>query len=625
MRIADRVGRPLLTHVAGYAGQSPASLQFLSRVEERLEVRLPGRLLQVLTQSNGGTLRGGRFGELSVPEHVFQIDRFTSTTPWRGFWETDARYWQPAPPWHLLIPIGHDGHEFLCLDYRECGPDGEPAVGWVDDHDTDERIAESFDVFLDGLHDGTIAYVAFCAGTPDEVAEALEAHLPLRSANRWSNDTGLQQSEGHELVEFMDNLPAPSQWNAVPLLHVPDWPEASTVVMVDAGDTWTDSKIEDDIRDILRSEGFLEFAETQEEAAIRLGEHLPPPLQDATQLRRELDELDQSPLLSVGHWKNICRFEQESLLLSEDLPNELIGLAAEDTRSFIRIAFIRSRYAPVELLERSLNHESQAFRDAARQSKALPDELRLKLEKQQAIEHLWAMKHLVASSVDPDLVRLALNHDEVEIRQTALAHQLATREMFEAVYLDEARIAALRATDPGTTAGERAEAELSLFAAALRGGGATADALAWALQSDNRFGLAASWNLSLTTDMLELDSPPATPDLAGYAWSAAKRLNLQDAHSICATAFEYGHHDARFSALESRFANPEMAREAMSGDREDLRRAALLGAGCTHELVEAGLSDTDKRVRETAAEMKRQWETDEQPRNWIGLFGQASN
>src|SRR6185369_51461 len=45
------------------------------------------------------------------------------------------------------------GHDMLCLDYRECGPDGEPKVVHVD-QESDYRItpvAASFEAFIRGL------------------------------------------------------------------------------------------------------------------------------------------------------------------------------------------------------------------------------------------------------------------------------------------------------------------------------------------------------------------------------------------------------------------------------------------------------------------------------------------
>lgn len=45
------------------------------------------------------------------------------------------------------------GHDMLCLDYRACGPNGEPRVVHVDrefDY-TISRVADNFDAFISGL------------------------------------------------------------------------------------------------------------------------------------------------------------------------------------------------------------------------------------------------------------------------------------------------------------------------------------------------------------------------------------------------------------------------------------------------------------------------------------------
>lgn len=49
------------------------------------------------------------------------------------------------------------GHDMLCLDYRACGPTGEPAVVHVD-QDRDYKIvtvAATFEAFIRGLEDGS--------------------------------------------------------------------------------------------------------------------------------------------------------------------------------------------------------------------------------------------------------------------------------------------------------------------------------------------------------------------------------------------------------------------------------------------------------------------------------------
>lgn len=57
--------------------------------------------------------------------------------------------------WELpdgLIPLGGDGHTWCCLDYRVCGPKGEPSVTQVDlDGEKEFSLAPSFAQFISGL------------------------------------------------------------------------------------------------------------------------------------------------------------------------------------------------------------------------------------------------------------------------------------------------------------------------------------------------------------------------------------------------------------------------------------------------------------------------------------------
>jgi hypothetical protein len=47
------------------------------------------------------------------------------------------------------MPSG--GHDAVMLDYSECGPNGEPAVAYIDEDRISRRVADSFAAFLSGL------------------------------------------------------------------------------------------------------------------------------------------------------------------------------------------------------------------------------------------------------------------------------------------------------------------------------------------------------------------------------------------------------------------------------------------------------------------------------------------
>ncbi|BAC67942.1 MULTISPECIES: SMI1/KNR4 family protein [Streptomyces] len=61
--------------------------------------------------------------------------------------------------WELPSPIvllSGDGHCWISLDYRACGPNGEPSVTWFDtDLDTELALASDFRMFVENLTAGS--------------------------------------------------------------------------------------------------------------------------------------------------------------------------------------------------------------------------------------------------------------------------------------------------------------------------------------------------------------------------------------------------------------------------------------------------------------------------------------
>ena len=65
----------------------------------------------------------------------------------------DSKYmideWQ-LPVEGLLISSTPSGHDWVMLDYGDCGPRGEPAVVYVDDQSADENVVHQVaDTFAD--------------------------------------------------------------------------------------------------------------------------------------------------------------------------------------------------------------------------------------------------------------------------------------------------------------------------------------------------------------------------------------------------------------------------------------------------------------------------------------------
>ena len=51
-----------------------------------------------------------------------------------------------------LVLLSGDGHFWVALDYRACGPAGEPSVVYVEaDTDVDVQLATDFRAFVEGL------------------------------------------------------------------------------------------------------------------------------------------------------------------------------------------------------------------------------------------------------------------------------------------------------------------------------------------------------------------------------------------------------------------------------------------------------------------------------------------
>ena len=77
-----------------------------------------------------------------------------------------------------IVLLCGDGHTWVALDYRACGPTGEPPVTWFDNEMEEEiLLAPNFQTFLDGLVRGDRRHVFGFVGvgdTPDQLLAGLE-------------------------------------------------------------------------------------------------------------------------------------------------------------------------------------------------------------------------------------------------------------------------------------------------------------------------------------------------------------------------------------------------------------------------------------------------------------------
>lgn len=142
--------------------QPPPTEKEIAAVERELGYQLPKAYIELMNYQNGGIpcKRNHRtvptsWAEDHVAIHgVYSIGsekRYSLCGP-RGskFW---IENWEYPPIGVYFADCPSAGHDMLCLDYRSCGPTGEPTVVHVD-QECDYRItfvAEDFESFIRNL------------------------------------------------------------------------------------------------------------------------------------------------------------------------------------------------------------------------------------------------------------------------------------------------------------------------------------------------------------------------------------------------------------------------------------------------------------------------------------------
>ncbi|MEU7768837.1 SMI1/KNR4 family protein [Nocardia sp. NPDC049190] len=125
--------------------------------EEKLGVRLPASLLRLLRVRNGGRV-ADRWDAFPVEgstwsEHHACFDYLDGILDEDGSSVIDTPYlvqeWElPAP----VVLLNGDGHWWVALDYRACGPTGEPSVVEINsDGPVVLFLASDFESFVEGL------------------------------------------------------------------------------------------------------------------------------------------------------------------------------------------------------------------------------------------------------------------------------------------------------------------------------------------------------------------------------------------------------------------------------------------------------------------------------------------
>ena len=147
-----------------YVG-APLTDEAVAAVERELGYKLPASYVELMRFQNGGIPRrkNHRTNEPTSwsEDHVAisGIYSIGSEKPCSLCGEVGSRFW--AEEWGYpdigiyFADCPSAGHDMLCLDYRTCGPTGEPQVVHID-QESDYKIvlvAESFEAFIRGLED----------------------------------------------------------------------------------------------------------------------------------------------------------------------------------------------------------------------------------------------------------------------------------------------------------------------------------------------------------------------------------------------------------------------------------------------------------------------------------------
>ncbi|MFF8815167.1 SMI1/KNR4 family protein [Streptomyces pactum] len=142
----------------------PLDEGLVRRAEEELGLRLPLSYVEVLRLRNGGVPRRRccptEFSTTWAPDH-FEISAILGIGgPWgiidhppgasTSYSVTD---WEYPEIGFVVCDTPSAGHDTVMLDYSACGPDGEPAVAYVDEDRVPRRVADSFAAFLTRLTD----------------------------------------------------------------------------------------------------------------------------------------------------------------------------------------------------------------------------------------------------------------------------------------------------------------------------------------------------------------------------------------------------------------------------------------------------------------------------------------
>ncbi len=148
------------TKIAGYETNAPDDA-VIEEIETELGYKLPESYVQLMKQHNGGMVRKCRFPFSDDPDDSFYISSILGIgrEKYSLCGKFGSRFW--IEEWGYpeigiaVCDTASAGHDMVFLDYRECGPEGEPKVVVID-QEYDYRItplADSFEEFVLRLRD----------------------------------------------------------------------------------------------------------------------------------------------------------------------------------------------------------------------------------------------------------------------------------------------------------------------------------------------------------------------------------------------------------------------------------------------------------------------------------------
>ncbi|MRN51688.1 SMI1/KNR4 family protein [Paenibacillus monticola] len=147
-----------------FTSPGPVTAEIILNAEQLLGYRLPSSYIELITNKNGGSPLNDCFPTLTSTSWSEDHIAISGICGLGGQWGIDSddlgsrfmiEEWGYPNIGIVVCSCPSAGHDAVMLDYRECGPDGEPCVIHVDVEVDDEPritfLAQDFEAFIRGL------------------------------------------------------------------------------------------------------------------------------------------------------------------------------------------------------------------------------------------------------------------------------------------------------------------------------------------------------------------------------------------------------------------------------------------------------------------------------------------